>query len=145
MNAYGPRLLTPTRLAAQSEALQTSIYWDGPREGYRYELWRLPNANVFVRYLPEGVTAGANSTNYLIVATYQVPDAFAVLKERANGNAIAGPGGSIVLVDRRRGFKSTSVYVAFPNVDYEIEIYDPSPAVALATAESGDIQPVVGR
>ncbi len=29
-----------------------------------------------------------------------------------------------------------------PNVDYEVEIYDPSPAVALATAMSGDVRPV---
>jgi hypothetical protein len=32
--------------------------------------------------------------------------------------------------------------MAFPSAAYQIEIWDRSPAVALATAKSGDIQPV---
>jgi hypothetical protein len=142
VTAYGPFLMTRARVTAQSKALGTSIYWAGPRAGYRYEFWRvprLPNGRLFVRYLPDGVRAGADGARYLIVGTYPVPGAFAVLKKQAKGTATAGPDGSIVFV---RPKDPKSVLMAFPNVDYEIEIYDPSSAVALAIAKSGKIRPV---
>jgi hypothetical protein len=116
-----------------------SIYWAGPRKGYAYEYRRSSLDYLYVRYLPNGIRVGDPGQNFLIVATYPVPGAFAVLKKQANGKAIAGPDGSIILVD---SFKPRSVYVAFPDIDYEIEIHGPSPEVALATAQSGDIRPV---
>jgi len=114
-------------------------YWAGPRDGYRYEFSRGHYPRVFVRYLPKGVPTGAGGAKYLIVATYPYARAFAVLTKQAEGRAVAGPGGSIVYVSPS---DPRSVYMAFPEDDYEIEVYDPSPAVALATAMSGDIQPV---
>ena len=51
----------------------------------------------------------------------------------------AVPGGGIALVDA--GYPS-SVHMAFPGVDFQVEVYDPSPQRALAVALSGDVQPV---
>lgn len=135
-----PCLLTPSQIQAMSPTRKASIYWVGPRDGDRYEFWA-PHlmGYQFVRYLPVGVPAGADSTDYLIVGTYYVPGAFAVLKTQADGKTLAGPDGSVIYVNAK---DPKSVYVAFPNVDYEIEIYDPSPAVALETAKSGDVRPV---
>ena len=144
---FGPLLLTPRQLAAEGRyalgaldwAGTRSIYWAGPRKGFHYEYGRSSLDYLYVRYLPDGIRVGDPGRNFLIVATYLVPGAFTVLKKQADAKAIPGPNGSIVLVSSS---KPTSVYIAFPNVDYEIEIYDPSPAVALSTAESGDVQPV---
>jgi hypothetical protein len=33
------------------------------------------------------------------------------------------------------------MYVAYPSKDFQIEVYDPDPARALAVAASGDVQP----
>ena len=38
--------------------------------------------------------------------------------------------------------RPTSAYVAFPGVDYQIEIYDPDPAVVRRLATGGDVKPV---
>ena len=73
------------------------------------------------------------------MATYPLHSAFEALKEKAGDKAVAGPDGSIIYVNPN---DPTSVLLAFPNVDYEIEIFDPSPEAALSTAKSGDIRPV---
>jgi hypothetical protein len=130
--------LSPHELTVWSTILSTPIYWAGPRPGCFYELRRAFMGHIFLRYLPEGSRLGENG-QYLIVATYPVQGAFEVLKRQANGKEIAGPDGSIILVDHAY---PKSVYLAFPNVDYEIEIYDPSPEKALELAESGDVSPV---
>jgi hypothetical protein len=57
----------------------------------------------------------------------------------ANGKAIELPGGGIALVDE--GYRQ-SVHVAFPGVDYQVEVYDPSPRRSLAVTTSGDVGPV---
>jgi hypothetical protein len=35
-----------------------------------------------------------------------------------------------------------SAYIAFPRQDYQVEVYDPSPARALRLATSGRVAPV---
>jgi hypothetical protein len=135
----GPIALTATDLANESKSLRKPIYWAGPRPGDSYEFTRTKRGPIYVRYLPKGVRAGTPGASFLLVATYPSPGAFAALKQEAGGKAIAGPDGSIVYVTPD---DPTSVLVAFPDTDYQIEIHDPSPDVALATAESGDVQPV---
>lgn len=133
---YGAVLVNAPELEARARKLATTIYWAGPRDGYSYEFWhpRFSFAPHYVRYVPEGACNG----KFLVVATYPLPHAFDVLKEQANGKEIAGPDGSIIVDES----PATSVYLAFPNVDAEVEIYDRHPGVALATAKSGDIRPV---
>jgi len=128
-----PMFLTAAGLEAVSDHLAMPIYWAGPRGGHRYELLRNRFDDVYVRYLPE---ANDRQGEFPIVATYPVYRAFDVLKKQADGKEIAGPEGSIILEGKS---PATSVYLAFPNVDYEIEIYDRSPAVARAIAESGGV------
>lgn len=138
--SIGPIAFTAHDLEKEAASLSTTFYWAGPLSGYRYELSRPARLGyVYVRYLPDGIKVGSPGKTFLVVATYPDPGAYGALKQQADGKEIAGPDGSIVLVDSS---KPRSVYLAFPNVDYEIEIYDPSPAAALATAESGDVRPV---
>jgi hypothetical protein len=137
----GPIVVSSADLKAASKLLRKPIYWAGRRKGLHYELTRTASGNAFVRYLPHGVVAGDTRPKFLIVATYPFRGAYAAVKKYSKGKAVAGPHGSIYYVrpaDRR------SVLVAFPKVNYEIEVYDPSPAVARAIAASGRVRPVRG-
>jgi hypothetical protein len=135
----GPVLAPATELKAVSKVLRRPIYWAGPRKGSHYEFTRTTNSSVFLRYLPHGVKAGEQPGKLLIVATYPLRGAYRHLEKYANGKAVVGPNGSIYAVNPD---SPTSVYVAFPKVNYEIEVYDPSPKVARTVAASGHVQPV---
>ena len=134
-----PVIVSPAELKTESKILRQPIYWAGPRKGFHYEFRRTANGYVYVRYLPRGVAAGAPGSKFLVVATYPLSGAYGALKKFAKGKAVAGPHGSIffALPGNRE-----SVYVAFPGVDYEVEVYDPSPKVARAIVMSGAVSPV---
>jgi hypothetical protein len=114
------------------------IYWAGPKKGYLYELTRTANGNVFVRYLPPGARVGTRKP-YLTIATYPYPHALRALKNVANGRKHALPGGGIALFNEK---SPTSVHLAYPGVNYQAEVYDPSPARSLQVALSGHVRPV---
>jgi hypothetical protein len=73
------------------------------------------------------------------VATYPYPGAFEVLNHQAGGGIVSGPDGSVI--DTNTNDPQT-VLLAFPGIDYEIEIYDLRRGGAVALAKSGDIRPV---
>ena len=63
--------------------------------------------------------------------------AFAVgrgLARRSGSVSVPVGGGGVAFYSRSR---PTSVYVAFPHVDYEIEVYDPSAGRARRLVRSG--------
>jgi len=135
----GPVGLSESGLRTLAATVGQPIYWAGPRQDYLYELTRTHDAKVYVRYLPPGAKVGAKGARFLIVATYPFAKAFQALKNVSHGQETALPGGGIALVDTTY---PKSVHLAFPGVDYEIEVYDPSPARARAVAVSGDVRPV---
>jgi len=135
----GPVNLSAAGLKTLAGAVGQPIYWAGPTSNVMYELTRNSTAKVYVRYLPFGVEAGAPKGDYLIVATYPFPGAYEALQKVAGGQEQTVPGGGIALVDA--GYPQ-SVHIAFPGVDYQLEVYDPSPQRALEVAVSGDVQPV---
>jgi hypothetical protein len=135
----GPVLVSSTQLKLESKLLRQPIYWAGPRKGYHYEFTRPQSGYIYVRYLPKRVKVNGKPGRLLIVATYPLRGAYVSLKKAANGKAVAGPHGSIYFV---RPGSPTNVYVAFPKVDYEMEVYDPRPAVAKAIAATGRVVPV---
>jgi dipeptidyl aminopeptidase/acylaminoacyl peptidase len=134
-----PVALSASGLRTLAVNVGQPIYWAGPREGYLYELSRTDTGAVYIRYLPPGVNAGAKGAKYLIVATYPFGNALDALKNVTKGKGIELPGGGLALVDRSY---PKSVHVAFPRVDYQVEVFDPSPARALEVATSGEVQPV---
>jgi hypothetical protein len=134
-----PVALSASGLRTLARAVGQPIYWAGPREGYLYELTRTEKNAVYVRYLPPGVNAGAKGAKYFIVATYPFDDALHSLEKVANGKGIQLPGGGLAAVDESY---PKSVHLAFPNVDYQVEVFDPSPARALEVATSGNDQQV---
>jgi hypothetical protein len=116
--------------------LKQPVYWAGPRGGDIYELTRTTTGNVYVRYLPPGVAVGKPGANFLIVATYPFPNALSRLKAIANGKGTTLSNGAFALPDATY---PKSVHMAFPGASYQIEVYDPSPAVARRVALSGAI------
>ena len=115
------------------------IYWAGDKAGFQYELRRTENGNVYIRYLPKAAKVGSPSATFLTVATYPFTGAYQALKKIPGVTPFAIAGGGIALVDAK---DPKSVHVAFPNVDFQIEVYDPSPAKVLAVVKSGAITPV---
>jgi hypothetical protein len=131
--------LSANGLTTLARRIKQRIYWAGPRPGYIYEVTRLSDGRVFVRYLPPGVKVGDKRAQFLIIATYPFPDALSGLEKVSRGKGIAIRGGGMALVHTTY---PKSVHVAFPGVNYQIEVYDPSPKVSLQVARSGEVQRV---
>jgi hypothetical protein len=131
LSAKGLRTLTA--------AVQAPIYWIGPKPGYLYELTRTNTGKIFIRYLPPGAKVGSKQSIYLIVATYPFRNALQALKNLSGRRKVAIPGGGIAIVDAQH---PQSVHLAYPGVDNQVEIYDPSPAKSLRIARSGQVRPV---
>ena len=95
-----------------------------------------------MRYLDESAQAGDPRPLFLTVGSYPVPDAVAALRKAA-----AQPGvklrqvasGGLALINIKN---PTSVYLAYPGSDDQIEVYDPSPQRALRLVLSGQVKPV---
>jgi hypothetical protein len=133
--------LTAERLKARTASLGQPVYWAGAVPGARYELSRSRAGNVLIRYLPPGVEAGQPG-QFLTVGTYPFLHAFttaqaAMQQPGIRSQQLAGGG-----LASYREAQPTSIYLAFPNIDYRIQVYDPSPAEARGLVGSGRVQRV---
>jgi hypothetical protein len=114
------------------------VYWVGPREDTTYELGQTSDGRVVVRYLPRGVAVGS-STPYLSVGTYPYPGAFAAIQALARqrgADVIRLRGGGLAVVDTSY---PSSIHLAYPGSDYQIEVYDPSASTARRLVASGKV------
>jgi hypothetical protein len=137
----GPEEADLDRLRELAGAVGHPVYWAGEQPG-DLELTVSPDGSIFIRYLPEGVPVGSRDVTSLTVATYPYDDAFATLKSAAKQlGAIRDrtPDGGIVVGNK--GNPNTA-YVAYPDADHQIEVYDPEPGTAFERATSGEIEPV---
>jgi hypothetical protein len=135
----GPTLVSASGLKTLAHDLGQVIYWVGPVAGDKYEVTRSSTNDVYLRYLPRGVKAGAHQGKYLLIATYPLAGALSSLVASDSGEllTVAGGKGGLAAVDRGH---PTNVRVAFPHVDYEIEVYAPhAPKKARVLATSGAI------
>jgi hypothetical protein len=118
------------------------IYWAGVEPDDTYELTRTKDGSVYVRYLPQGISVGDRRPNYLTIGTYPQKDAFRILRATAEKNQVATmdlDNGGLAFVDKKH---PTSVYIAYPNADFQIEVYDPAPGRARQLVTSGQVSPV---
>src|SRR5262249_3759002 len=139
VSPIAPVALSATGLATLAHSVGQPIYWAGPRSHYLYELHRTPDGNVYIRYLPPGVNAGAPGSGYLTVATYPFKDAFKALEDVKGSQHVSLPRGGTALLSPT--YKK-SIHLAYPNVSYQVEVYDPSAARVLQLVRSGQIRPV---
>ena len=145
-----PVLMSPAELKAEARSIRQRIYWAGPKPGFSYEFTRTKTGNVYVRYLPRGVRAGAPGARYSIVATYFFINAYGALRDGTGRKAVSGPGGTLVYARRAnpksaliafRGNCPTKRWVFDCGGDYEVEVYDPDEAVSAKVAvESGQVR-----
>jgi hypothetical protein len=118
---------------------ETPIYWAGEQEGAELEMSQPDEERVYVRYLTDGAEAGDPQPAFLTVGTYENPEAAAELRQlgKEPGGVLGeAPGGATVYFSRNQ---PQSVYLAYPGVDVEIEVYDPDLERALQLVNSGQI------
>jgi hypothetical protein len=140
--ATKPIEATVDRLLELSSVVGHPVYWAGARPGKKYELTITPDQNIFIRYLDPGVPIGSKDVSSLTVGTYPVQDAVAALQHEADkpgARTASAPGGGFVLTSADA---PQSVYLAYPDSSYQIEVYDPDPQRALSLATSGAIVPI---
>ena len=137
----GARAVSPAGLAKAAAALGHPIFWAGPERRSTYELTTNSSGWVYVRYLPPGVAVGA-AKPYLTIATYPVENAFAATTSASKQpNAITIPvgGGGVAFYSKAL---PGNIYLAFPGVNEQVEVFDPSAALARRTVAAGRIRQV---
>ena len=118
------------------------VYWAGARKGHIYELTRPTDGNVYLRYLPPGISVGDRKPDYTTIGTYPRPRALRSLRRltsRPDADTFRLADGGIAFYLRER---PSSVYLAFPGEDVQVEVYDPSPRKARSLARSGRVRPI---
>jgi hypothetical protein len=138
----GAKAASAAQLKARASRVGHSIYWAGSEPNRTYEVTETTGGSIYVRYLPAGVQVGDPRPDYLTVGTYPQPGALAELKASAaksHAKTIELSGGGLASIDES---KPTSVYVAYPGSDFQIEVYDPTPSRARELVASGSIAPV---
>ena len=139
----GSKAVSQQQLKELAVTLGHPIYWAGAQAaGGTYELTRTTSGSVYIRYLPSAARVGDPRPRYLTIGTYPQKGALSMLMATAAKNhvpTIAIAGGGVALVDPK---SPTSVYVAYPNVDLQVEVYDPPKGRARQLVTSGQIAPV---
>lgn len=116
----------------------TPVYWAGEQGGTEIELSQPEKGRTYVRYLSGDAEAG-DPRRFLTVGTYVTPDPVAALQrqgQQPGGVLGKAPGGATIYFDRDR---PQSVYLAYPGVEAQIEVYDPDFRRALQLVNSGQI------
>lgn len=135
-------VLNESELRQIVSELGQTIFWAGPMTNARYTL-NVNDTASFVRYLPEGEGADDTSMNYLIIATYAINGAFDAVRSAGNeqeGILITNSDGAAVYYNKSA---PNNIYLAYPNSNFQIEIFDPSDERALQVATNpGLIQPI---
>jgi hypothetical protein len=141
VTSVGPVVLSASGLKALVADLNQRVYWAGPVVGQKYELTRNTANDVYVRYLPPGVKAGEGQGQYAVIATYPYKHALAALKAAPDSRLFTVSGAKGAVAEIERG-TPTSVHVAFPHVNFQIEVYNPYAPSARRLARSGALRPV---
>jgi hypothetical protein len=130
----GKVALTEAELIAAVKQLGVDVYWAGPVNGAKYTLAVPADGQAYVRYLPEGQGIEDTKPNYVVIATYTTTDAFTATQaagNTSNGVSFISAAGAAIYYSKDN---PTNVYVAYPNLNYQIEIFNPIAVTALEIA-----------
>lgn len=128
--------LTEIELISAVKELGIDVYWTGPVKAAKYTLAVPSKGQAFIRYLPNGQGLTDTKPNYLVIATYATTNAFDATQSagnQSNGVTFINTQGAAVYYNK---VTPNNVYVAFPNLDYQIEIFSPVAATALTIASN---------
>lgn len=134
LNSSGQAALTEDQLKAEVRKVGGSIFWAGSLSGAKYTFNHIAAGQDFIRYLPNGQGLSDTTQNYRVIATYKEATAYATLVAAAKlntGVSLTNPDGSVVYYAKAT---PTHVYMAFKNLPYQIEIFDPVPGASLKLA-----------
>jgi hypothetical protein len=114
------------------------VFWLGPKSDSKYEVTQNKGGPIYIRYLPADAKIGVKDP-YTTVATYPFPGAYKALQDSAKKAKvtpvpIADKG--IVVPDKNY---PPSVHVAYPGVDYQVEVFDPTAGAALQAVTTGQL------
>ena len=142
-SAGAPQAAGVEQLRDLSASVGHDVYWAGdPGSGVELELTHQVDGRIYVRYLTGGAEVGDERSRFTTVGTYPVPAALAALRKEAKQPAAITrelPAGGLAYLDADR---PTSVYLAWPGSDYEVEVFDPSPKRALDLVLAGEVAPI---
>jgi len=130
----GQVALTESELREVIQRENLVAFWLGPEPGAKYTLNVTAGNQVFIRYLPSGQGLEDISQSYVIVGTYQQENAYEITEAagaQPNGITFINADGAMVYYSK---LLPTNVYLAFPDQDFEIEIFDPRDGGALSSA-----------
>jgi hypothetical protein len=141
VSQIGPVAATRSELLEIQQEAGHPVYWLGEREGTEVELTRTTEGNIYVRYLEGGADIGER-VPALTVSTYPFAGALNALEEVAErpGSISERRDDDGLVV--RAAESATSVYVAWPDQDAQVEIFDADPEEALEAATSDELVPI---
>lgn len=137
-----PEVISEADLRTFARAQSAPVYWAGPRDETTYELTRGATGQTFIRYLQRASEVGDLRARYLSVATYPEPGAYQALRaaSRRDGQiAQRTAAGALVVYDRAQ---PSNVYFAFPDANFQVEVFHPDPARAQSLVLDGDVRPL---
>lgn len=136
----GNQALTESELKGAAALLATPIFWVGPIEGYNYVLDASIDGLIIIRYIPEGTSLSDRSSAYTAVGTYRIADAFETTQEQGSESSSSvgfiNGDGAAVYYDRQ---SPLNVYMAYPGLDIQVEIFDPRESVAINAAQTSGV------
>lgn len=135
----GQTALTESELINAVKSTGISVFWIGASPGDKYAFNNLAEDQNFIRYLPGGNGVSDTTEKYRIIGTYADPNAYQTMQQAAASNtgiSSVNPDGSIVFYSKATPLH---VYLAFKDLPYQIEIFDPTPGVALKLAKTPGI------
>jgi hypothetical protein len=139
--SIAPTSASPDRLRSLAKDVGHPIYWIGPAANTTYELTKTSSGRIFVRYLTKGVSVGT-STSYTFIGTYPFADAYRTLQglaKKSDDVSFDAPADGLAVYSKDR---PTNIYLAYPDSNVEIEVFDPSPSRARSLIREGRVAPV---
>jgi len=141
VQGVAPRIVSVRTLHRIARVNGRPLYWAGARTA-RIEYTRRTDGTTFVRYLTGDAKAGDPSARYVVVATYSQPDAY----ERVTAIAARSHLFKVQLADGgaavTRPGRPQNIYLVYPKLPYQVEIYAPTPSAARRLVFTGAIKPV---
>jgi len=131
--------LTTGQLRSAVLAVGGSIYWAGSMTSALYTLNHIAGGQDFVRYLPNGKGLSDTKQNYRVIATYHDAKAYQTMQAAAKlgtGVSRTNPDGSLIYYSKAT---PTHVYMAYKNLPFQIEIFDPIAGESLKLATTPGI------
>lgn len=133
-NSTGQTALTAAQLRTEVKNVGGSIFWAGAMSGALYTFNHISAGRDYIRYLPNGQGLADKTQNYRVIATYKETTAYATIlaaSKLGTGVSLKNPDGSLIYYAKAT---PTHVYMAYKNIPYQIEIFDPVPGASLKLA-----------